>query len=885
LVINKLIVRKLLALIILLTVFTGSYAQNPADSLRQLIHEADDPRHRIDLLNKLAGELIEINLEESYQTSSQALRDSRKNSYLKGEGWALTYQASYYKFSGQPHRAIELIRQAIQIATQLEDVNLKAYAYLLCGRTYREVGKLDSVRHYFLLAETEQMRQPDYQALWQISASISSMYLTDNNTDKALEYAERSLKLAESLNKTAPLAYSYLDIGNCYRDKFDFVKALSFYQKALDMNGQANWVLTDYNEGIGQLYFLQGDFEKASQAIGFVIKTYEAHNGRNALAHSMIKMAQILQEIGLYDISSEYLYKALKIAETSGYTALAGDAHYELARINYQNNQPDVSLKNVNKAEAIYQSLGYKLKVSGCMAVKGIIYMMKNNFDSSIYYHQTALNVRMALNNKTAISSSFINMGDLYFEFHKSDQALDYFLKGIKYDTELGDFFGVCQFQNKIATIYLQRRDFEKASIYLMDAMKLARQSSSFTWMGITYNNLALLSEAKGNFKESLTLRKQFEAMNDSIYSIGTAQSLASYNTLFELSKKDEQIDLLNKEKLLQQEQIRLRNTILYVVVALVVMLALSVYMFYHYSSRLRRLNRNVQERSEEIETQAEELQESNQALVKLNDELIQRKEEIQHQAEELKVSHETIGKINEGLEKMVEQRTTELRSAYQELDTFFYRSSHDFRRPLTTLMGLAEVAKLSVKDKNALELFEKVSTTAVNLDKMLLKLQSISDVGSHQLVFKEVLLKQIIENALEPYRNTLLDKQARVTIDVKLNKPFISYPVLVKIMMENLIENAITFSNPEQPHVLIRAHRTASSVFIEVEDNGEGIKADVKDHVFEMFFRGSERSMGNGLGLYIARKAVEKISGKISFTNNVDRPGTTFKVEIPDQG
>jgi signal transduction histidine kinase len=878
-------VRKLLALIILLTANPWGNAQNPADSLRQLIHEADDPRHRIDLLNKLAGELIEINLEESYQTSDQALRDSRKNNYLKGEGWALTYQASYYKFSGQPHRAIELIQQAIPIATQLEDVNLKAHAYLHCGRSYRDIGILDSAKHYYLLAETEQMRQPDYQALWQISASISRIYLLYNDPDKALEYAERSLKMAELLNKAAPLAYSYLDIGNCYRDKFDFEKALGYYQKALDKNGQASWLLADYNEGIGQLYFLQGDFEKASKAISFVIKTYEAHNGRNALARSMIKMAQVLQEIGLYDISSEYLYKALKIAETSGYSALAGDAHYELARINYQNNQPDASLNNIKKAETIYQSLKYKLKVSGCLAIKGIIYMMKGNFDSSLYYHQTALEARIALNNRTAISSSFINMGDLYFKFNKSSQALDYFLKGIQYDTELGDFFGVCQYQNKIATIYLQRKDFEKASNYLKEALRLARQSSSFTWMGITYNNLALLSEAKGDYKEALVRRKQFEAMNDSIYGIGTAQSLASYNTLFEISKKDEQIDSLNKEKLLQQEQIRLRNTILYVVAALVFMLALSVYMFYHYSVRLRRLNRNVQERSEEIETQAEELQESNHALVKLNDELIQRKEEIQHQAEELKVSHETIGKINEGLEKMVEQRTTELRSAYQELDTFFYRSSHDFRRPLTTLMGLAEVAKLSVKDKNALELFDKVSTTAVNLDKMLLKLQSISDVGSHQLVFKEVLLKQIIENALEPYRSTLLDKQARVSIDVKLTKPFISYPVLVKIMMENLIENAITFCNPEQPHVFIRAQRTASSVFIEVEDNGEGIKTDVKDHVFEMFFRGSERSMGNGLGLYIARKSAEKISGKISFTNNADRPGTTFRVEIPDQG
>jgi signal transduction histidine kinase len=48
------------------------------------------------------------------------------------------------------------------------------------------------------------------------------------------------------------------------------------------------------------------------------------------------------------------------------------------------------------------------------------------------------------------------------------------------------------------------------------------------------------------------------------------------------------------------------------------------------------------------------------------------------------------------------------------------------------------------------------------------------------------------------------------------------------------------------------------------------------------MFFRGSVRSVGNGLGLYIARKAAEKANGKISFMNNPDG-GTTFTVEIPN--
>ena len=81
---------------------------------------------------------------------------------------------------------------------------------------------------------------------------------------------------------------------------------------------------------------------------------------------------------------------------------------------------------------------------------------------------------------------------------------------------------------------------------------------------------------------------------------------------------------------------------------------------------------------------------------------------------------------INDELEQKVEARSVELKNAHKELDIFFYRSSHDFRRPLTTFIGLAEVAKIAVKDETALNLFEKVRENSLALDKMLRKLQSM---------------------------------------------------------------------------------------------------------------------------------------------------------------
>jgi signal transduction histidine kinase len=295
----------------------------------------------------------------------------------------------------------------------------------------------------------------------------------------------------------------------------------------------------------------------------------------------------------------------------------------------------------------------------------------------------------------------------------------------------------------------------------------------------------------------------------------------------------------------------------------------------------LSRLNREIFEQKEEIQAQSEELSGANRALVRLNMELTEKTEEIQAQSEELRETNEMIVEINRDLDLSVTKRTAQLKEAYKELDTFFYRSSHDFRRPLTTFMGLAEVAKITVKDKTALELFDKVKETARSLDKMLVKLQSISDVGAQELVYKEVLVEELFHTVCKGFRDELDHRGIITTCVVSLPEAFVSYPAMIRIILENLVENSIQFATPYKPHITLRAYQAGTDCIIEAEDNGQGIQKDLGDRIFDMYFRGSERSKGNGLGLYIVKKAVEKLKGTIRADTTVVA-GAKFILTFP---
>ena len=69
--------------------------------------------------------------------------------------------------------------------------------------------------------------------------------------------------------------------------------------------------------------------------------------------------------------------------------------------------------------------------------------------------------------------------------------------------------------------------------------------------------------------------------------------------------------------------------------------------------------------------------------------------------------------------------------------------------------------------------------------------------------------------------------------------------------------------------------------VIIEIEDNGQGIREEYREKIFDMYYRANERSKGNGLGLYIVKKAVQKLNGTIQLITEFGK-GSRFVITLP---
>ncbi len=253
----------------------------------------------------------------------------------------------------------------------------------------------------------------------------------------------------------------------------------------------------------------------------------------------------------------------------------------------------------------------------------------------------------------------------------------------------------------------------------------------------------------------------------------------------------------------------------------------------------------------------------------------------VEKQKRSLVSANAEVKRINENLEALVFERSKLLVEAYQEMDIFLYRASHDLRSPICTIIGLCNLTLLTPQGDP--ELINKISNTAIKMDGMLKKLRMISEVN-HPTNYSAVNMTKMLTDVTGFFSRLIIERNVEVIIDCEVTQPFFSYPDLLEIVLYNLLENALFFSSMTKEHhpkIHIMASVEDDDLFLSVFDNGIGIDEKIRIKLWDMFFVGHEHSKGNGLGLYIVLKSVQSLNGKIDVQTEAST-FTRFSISVP---
>lgn len=237
-------------------------------------------------------------------------------------------------------------------------------------------------------------------------------------------------------------------------------------------------------------------------------------------------------------------------------------------------------------------------------------------------------------------------------------------------------------------------------------------------------------------------------------------------------------------------------------------------------------------------------------------------------------------------IRKRLYNQNLELKETNQELDRFVYSVSHDLSAPLKSILGLVNISKLNNDPEEHKLYFSKIEISVIKLDEFIKEVLDYARNKRLESIREQFRLEDLCTEILESLKH--MDGYQNIDVDLSnIKLPQIETDkTRLRIILNNLLTNSIKYQKrlPEhRTYIRISSRKNTSAFIIEIEDNGEGIRPEVQKNIFNMFYRGHEKSKGSGLGLYIAREAAERINGTIA-VKSVYGVGSTFTLEIKDQ-
>jgi len=225
-----------------------------------------------------------------------------------------------------------------------------------------------------------------------------------------------------------------------------------------------------------------------------------------------------------------------------------------------------------------------------------------------------------------------------------------------------------------------------------------------------------------------------------------------------------------------------------------------------------------------------------------------------------------------------------ELKVRNGELDNFVYKVSHDLRAPLSSILGLVNLARLPGNTDNPMDYMDIIGEKVEHLDHFIGDVLSHSKNLKMEVTTSKVDFVQIINRTFNElnYLQGAMEMSRVVKVE---GLDFYSDPWRVSEILRNLISNAIKYRklDTETPEITIKILVDHLRAEISFADNGIGIDQPSLAKIFEMFYRATEQSDGSGIGLYIVKNAVEKLGGQISVASQAGQ-GTRFSIIIPNR-
>ncbi len=870
-----------------------------ADSLEHILPSSHG-NTRVDILNQLAYEFISRDNDKVVQYSNEALHLSKKIGYVKGEGIAHTYRGVFEYLSGQFPEAHENLHMGLKLSEEADDKDNIIYTYLQLGNCGLEEVDNDSAFLYFTKAYSIFGDKTNPETLSKIFRNMSAVYGQRFQQDSQQYYLDRAIQLRRRLSDKSLLVDALALQANNKLNSGDVAAAEQLLDEAdsiLKYYPEDQENLHDVHHVRALILFQRGEFEKAAILFDSARNYYFRTSLLRKYVTLLTDLSKVFSDRGEYELALNNLYDALRLSRLRGFETETYMTRNMIGWVNFHLGDLDQALRIANESLNSPPKKQLQSELANALTLKGVVLTELHQYNEAKPVLDSVFRIYKRVDHVRGMSETLMNLGSLETRLGHYQQALKLYAESLQL-AERGNYtFGLAWSNWGTGDIYFRLGDFQKSAIYLDRSEKFARLVHANETLVRNYNTRRDLLAAQGRFKESLSYSIKASQLTDSIHHTDLARRFANLEKIQEIEQRDKNIRELQREKQLadeklnfQDSKIRQQYVLLTLGVMCIILLCILVLIYYRFYARIKILNNAITEKNKSIHAQASRLQEVNGELNKLYTEVSEQNEEIQAQANELTESNKSISDLNRNLERLVEEKTLELRTTNDELAKhnnellqFSYTVSHNLRGPVARLLGLSSMVNAEQDLQRAKQWITLIEKTASDLDLIIKDLSKILDLRNDVDQYREVVdLSQEWKQSVSLLQDSFTG-QEDVLADFSALPRIVTVRAMLQSIFYNLLSNAVKFRSPDR-----RLKIAATSKFIdgraviEVSDNGLGFDTNLhRDKLFKLYKRFHSHVAGRGLGLYMIRSQVEVLHGDVEVESALDQ-GTKFVVTLP---
>jgi signal transduction histidine kinase len=620
---------------------------------------------------------------------------------------------------------------------------------------------------------------------------------------------------------------------------------------------------------------------EANQKLNDLLQTAEKENLNDLQIEILQAQLRIAQQQANFNLQREKLFKLEGLYAQVKDPLNKAQVAYQIAKTYHTQGYHPGAINYYLQALKLFENLKNENGLLVCYTALGDVYARMKLFSKSIEYTLKGLKLVEEKKDKFAQVLIFENLSSIYQNQRKPEKSFDCLLKTYKLYNEIGNKAGASNALLKMAQNTYEQKNYSQSKKLFEQSLQIAKQIQAKALIAQNLNGLAAIAiqdkayvEAGNYFKKSIDIAKPlglniqldeayqglaniYKSLNDetkarafnalskeikdSIYNDSILKKAADIQLRYEAEKKQNEIELYQKNQLVNELNFKKERQLRYFFTALSALLVLLVGIVLVFFRQNKK---------------------SNQQLNSQNEALIDKNISIEFQKEQLSQLNEV-------------------------KDRFYSIVSHDLRNNLSTMKLYFDlISNPAYKPENQHELTKDIAFSVQNTIDLLenLLVWASSQLKGIQIEPVALNLHEICNNTLDLLSASAAQKNIQLQNNIPINASCIGDKNMIELVMRNLISNAIKFTE-ESGKVNINYEEEKNDVLFKVIDNGIGIDSEKLERLFDEYknssAKGTANEKGTGLGLMLCKLFVEQNNGSIKVESQKGK-GSIFTVTLP---